>query len=334
VRQQMEETIDKEYQNDKEIFSYEGIRGFYQRFLEKHRAKYLRKLDKLDIESKIEAVREMAEEPRRLAVTQIFIEEGFEIETNPDELSEALEDEALWNHYMQKNSELPEHRIFLEDLDDFLLAFSEEDTSAEELAGDITDYVTRTKDSLEGDRYEAKCNSESIFVTLVEKTYESAETVGWKCHISIHPESSNIEQAWNIVKDILIEHEVSSFKIVAPTKKLDDERAGCEITIYQFENPEKHWLHILRMIEQALIEHDIEPRKSHGEDKYHDVDKRLTGSNYITYRNDAFEGKYISARQVKKQFPNEKERWYNPSGANDPFEGFDVSPKPQERLEL
>jgi len=324
VRQQMEETIDKEYQNDKEIFSYEKIRGFYQEFLARHRDECLKKLNGLNIQSRIEEVYEL-EEGQRLKIMQILME-GFRIEIGQEELTQALSDESVWSSYKRAypQSQLPEYPIFMDDLKEFMTILSEGSVSTEEIAEEIADYVTYTENVWKGYQYKAECNSGSVFVTLAQKTYESEQKFGWKFHISISPDNANLKIAWDIVKDVLIENVVSSFKVIAPGENLNSGQAGCQITIYQFEDPEKDWLHILRTIEQALIEHNIKP---HG---YHDVDKRLKGSNYITYRNDMLEGEYISARQVKERFANEEGKWYNPSGSDNPFKEFDVSPEPQQ----
>lgn len=109
-----------------------------------------------------------------------------------------------------------------------------------------------------------------------------------KFHISLPENNSNMfEKGWAITKNILMNHNVNSFKIIKAGIKMSDEvgQEGKDITIYAYFNPEKDiasWELILKSINQQLIEAGVTPgRKPSGVKK---EQKAISGSDYITYR--------------------------------------------------
>lgn len=75
---------------------------------------------------------------------------------------------------------------------------------------------------------------------------------GWKIHIAVSQD--NVEAAWDIVKDILIDERIAEVKVVRPGVVFDEFERGKQITIYQFCNPDRNWEMILQRIENALRE--------------------------------------------------------------------------------
>lgn len=88
---------------------------------------------------------------------------------------------------------------------------------------------------------------------------------GWKFHIALDDtDKDNIEIAWDLTKDILIEYKVRMAKIIRPGIKLAEVEGqeGKQITIYTWYNAEKspeEWHSIMVNISSMLKENNIKP---------------------------------------------------------------------------
>jgi hypothetical protein len=117
---------------------------------------------------------------------------------------------------------------------------------------------------------------------------------GWKLHVSIDDnDPTNIENGWNIIKDILIKYRIYYSKIVRQDHQMEKgindesigEQRGKQITIYTSYQPNKpldYWKKLAEEITYALAEHQIKPSYRPGSDI------PVTGSNYVSYRCDGF----------------------------------------------
>jgi hypothetical protein len=124
----------------------------------------------------------------------------------------------------------------------------------------------------------------------------------------------NIEKAFNILKDIIIDERITC-KVTKPNCGFytDDIQHGKQITIYCCANPEKEWENIFKHIEEALLEGNIEG------DISAKGDKQIEGSLYISYRNDnRGDDTYIDSEEAGFN--------YNHGNFPDPFLQFDISP--------
>lgn len=114
------------------------------------------------------------------------------------------------------------------------------------------------------------------------------EEYGLKFHISLPENESLRGLAWDLVKDILIEHQLVQFKVVRSGYKMSDVhgQAGKDITIYAYKNPEKNlqeWQMILQKINDDLSNAQIPPgAKVQGTVNLPEVSL----SPYISYRYD------------------------------------------------
>ncbi len=106
---------------------------------------------------------------------------------------------------------------------------------------------------------------------------------GWKLHIAVDDrDSENIAQAWDVIKDILIEWWIVESKVVKPGISFASDAMQCskQITIYQFFNPERDWQAIIQEIELRLTRAEIRSGQ------FSPTDKPITNSRYTAYRND------------------------------------------------
>lgn len=161
----------------------------------------------------------------------------------------------------------------------------------------------------------------SSFVTLVHSDYDKGtmDMNGWKFHISLN-ENDNVVllSVYKEISQILIEHGVlvSKFKKFGTTPDGDSHPSerGRQATIYATPDTLVDWKTIFEMITRVLIDNNIAPGYPNP------VCKAITGSNYISYRNDLdAKGEYISCRQAYADNDIEPENKYNPGRYEDPF---------------
>lgn len=147
---------------------------------------------------------------------------------------------------------------------------------------------------------------------------------GWKLHVAIcDTVVGNVARAWNAIKDILIEQRIAESKIIKPGVSFAHnlEQSGKQITIYQYYNPERDWDMIINQIEQRLRMAQILPAT------FSPTDKRISGSAYISYRNDlSRSGKQVLSASEVMPFPEDKR--YNPFGYPDPFSSIVIKELP------
>lgn len=100
------------------------------------------------------------------------------------------------------------------------------------------------------------------FMTEDESPPTYGLSVGWKLHIGIYYE--DIPRAWNIIKDILMCHQIFHAKCMlentayqAQTEETGGQ--GREITIYAFNEPSNRndWRELVEKIQDALARKDI-----------------------------------------------------------------------------
>lgn len=120
---------------------------------------------------------------------------------------------------------------------------------------------------------------------------------GWKIHISIDDSTrgkTNLSNAWDIVKDILIERKIQKCKVVIPdvpdggfATNHELRQYGKQITIYCNADPKAYdlqfWQETLQEIETAFCARNIYPDPT----TTHHNESQIQGSQYFTYRNDA-----------------------------------------------
>ncbi len=112
---------------------------------------------------------------------------------------------------------------------------------------------------------------------------------GLKFHISLPEQNENMRKiGWKVIKDILIEKQITEFKILKKGEKMskDEEQRGKDVTIYANLNPDlrtKDWQALLQQITQELVKAGVSPGYRCPDDK-NKPEKPVQGSNYITYR--------------------------------------------------
>lgn len=173
-----------------------------------------------------------------------------------------------------------------------------------------------------GINYTAHFSSKSGFISVYNEEKEEGKLgYGWKFRISIKNYKDNLKNGWNVVKDILVDYEINSFKLYMDELELSKAQKGKQITIYAFDNPNfNKWEELFTRIEKKLREMRIisdQPVQS---------DRRVPGSNYISYRNDSNpdEGGGVTAKEAMKKaqktYPKNAEEWYyNPYNQKDPW---------------
>ena len=162
-------------------------------------------------------------------------------------------------------------------------------------------------------------------------------TLGWKAHITIDDSddegfepsetccepgitySNNLANAWEIIKNIAIEEQIISLKIVKPDKKFatkDPEHCGKQITIYcgyqlrpeTMQQDILYWQRIFTQISHELAQAGIRPAP------HVPGELEVRGSSYITYRNDNDgNGQYYQGDNP------------NPANMPNPFENFELA---------
>lgn len=142
---------------------------------------------------------------------------------------------------------------------------------------------------------------------------------GWKLHLAIYDaDGDNVAKAWDALKDILINYRIAESKVIKPgiSFSQDPIQYGKQITIYQFYNPNRDWARIVNEIETALRLNDIRPAACSPSDK------RIPGSNYISYRNDLDKdnkSNLDAKAAMKTSCP------YNPFSREDPLIGIVIT---------
>lgn len=137
---------------------------------------------------------------------------------------------------------------------------------------------------------------------------------GWKIHISIDDSDKgkhNLSRAWDIIKDIIIKHDIQKAKVVTPDGNFAYNqnlaqfgKQGTLACLSDFRvTQHSFWQEILQEIEEAFIKHRIAPDPT--PTAHHE--QRITGSHYCTYRNDAkfrpSHEKYAHILSYLKQIP-------------------------------
>ena len=177
----------------------------------------------------------------------------------------------------------------------------------------------------EDGRFSSQCPmgtdvSSIAFECVMSAASLSTAGTAWKLQIAIDDHDPvNIARGWEIVKDILIQHEIALSKVVRsqfiPLSALEK---GKQITIYSGFNPLKLWEEIIYQITYTLAENHVVP----GQPSSHC--RQIPGSNYVWYRNDfdpVAKGHYLSG-EIAQRFPPAQR--YNPSGYQDPYLEFRV----------
>ena len=106
--------------------------------------------------------------------------------------------------------------------------------------------------------------------------------------ISNNKKINAYEKGWNIVKRILIDNQVASFKVICAGKKMSEieGQAGKDITIYAYQNPDKtikDWEKIIQEITEKLVNAGINPGYK-VEDNKNKFELAIKGSQYVYYR--------------------------------------------------
>ncbi|MEA2076880.1 MAG: hypothetical protein U9O95_02565 [Candidatus Marinimicrobia bacterium] len=172
----------------------------------------------------------------------------------------------------------------------------------------------------------AYIGDDSLYLPKLSHGQKSLPPGGWKLHIAIDDKNpENIVKAWDIIKDILIDQRIAEAKVIKPGVSFasDVTQCGKQITIYQFFNPERDWNAIIHEIELRLMRAEIHAGQ------FSPTDKPVTGSMYITYRNDLSEdsGHIIDSGKTMG-FPEDKR--YNPFERPDPFVDIKIQLQPEE----
>lgn len=154
------------------------------------------------------------------------------------------------------------------------------------------------------------------------------ERSGWKFHVSFHPE--DMPKAWALASQHLMDKDVKVFKVASPitAQKFSDPnsiQAGKFITVYETGNA-GDLANTMGELEQIFARNGIRP----GPDVRHD--RKVPGSQYLSYRNDKnTQGQYISSRELASAPPQQA---YNVAGHPDPWQGFRmISPPPMEHVQ-
>lgn len=120
---------------------------------------------------------------------------------------------------------------------------------------------------------------------------------GWKFHVSIDDnDKNNIAAGWNIVKDILVAHNVFFSKVVACDYTMEHTlredigvQRGKQITIYMASHPNRtveRWRVLAADITRELANANIQP--SYRPDAESDIP--IQGSNYVSFTCDGIDG--------------------------------------------
>jgi hypothetical protein len=173
----------------------------------------------------------------------------------------------------------------------------------------------------EGESYLAEYESMSPFVSLVHQNSQGNADCGWKVHISLQQTESNIENAWNVIIDLLIEAEISQAKVLhSDAIRLGANQVGKQITIYLDDTHD--WSHILHSIEDRLESANVQP----GPNGKAEGDKEVAGSQYFSYRNDkGIDGHYITATEAIREALSGNGDAYNIANEPDLLEDVQIN---------
>lgn len=119
-------------------------------------------------------------------------------------------------------------------------------------------------------------------------------------HIALSEEKNNLHayeargQAWDIIKDILINHEVRDFKIIRSTEAMSDSedghQTGKDVTDDAYIEPQRslaEWNTILNEIHAKLLEYNVPlPSKGAKSSSQRGKEYPILGTPIITYRYD------------------------------------------------
>jgi len=179
--------------------------------------------------------------------------------------------------------------------------------------------------------------------------------IGLDCSDIVEDENGerfpNLEKGFEIAYDILIKHNIALFKVMTPENldqivKLPEEfpvsQLNKQITIYASANPEKSlqdWQNIFTEITEAYQENGIkffpnevllreleryyqkngeQPSPKELEDNRHRSEKRISGSDFISYRYDLDKNSnYLAAEKAQD--------YRSGSECEDPYFGIDLS---------
>ncbi len=157
---------------------------------------------------------------------------------------------------------------------------------------------------------------------------------GWKFFVSVDDTvEANLARAWNIVVDILVEHQISQSKVIRGDIHLSEgdpaegdmdlkfAERGKQIVIYAYDDDlGKPWATILHRISQGLVDAAIQPSY------FPPYNRPMAGSYYLSYRNDANKsGKKYSANHRDKARKDMRDKGYNPHGHPDIFEKLSLT---------
>ena len=151
----------------------------------------------------------------------------------------------------------------------------------------------------------------SFFIFRNQDASQESKT-GWKFHISVAHE--DIPRAWDIVAQAVIDYDISTAKVVKPPtanefNKPENPQAGKMITVYN-RSESVDWDAFAHDVEQRLSQQGVQPG--------HTVkgDRPVSGSQYITYRNDG---------TAQGGLGRDSSQGYNPENLRDPWQSIDVS---------
>lgn len=143
---------------------------------------------------------------------------------------------------------------------------------------------------------------------------------GWKFHISV--DGADVPKAWDTVVDYLLENNIGPAKVVNPgyAEHFSDpnhRQAGKMITVYDFGG-NVNWQRCMQDIENLLDGAGVKPG--------HEVmgDKSISGSRYMSYRNDRDkDGHYLGSEKLKYYPPH---MHHNPGEWPERFDQVQVQP--------
>lgn len=151
---------------------------------------------------------------------------------------------------------------------------------------------------------------------------------GWKFHISV--QADQIGLAWNKVAEYLVAHKIVDAKVVTREEaqmQAGSHQDGKAITVYCVKDG-TDYKQVAKDIEKILIDNGIRPgARVQG-------DRRVNGSNYMSYRDDFggdardyqdYSKRYQQGKEIAETLPEDKK--YNPFNRPDPFADLNVSPR-------
>ena len=205
---------------------------------------------------------------------------------------------------------------------------------------------TAYKDTLIDTNFSAERNEEQEFIYFIcNAGIPSDHNEGWKLHIAVDDHltpigDSNLANAWNRIKDILMFHQIHYSKIVLQKNfrnpqvhelMAGTDQRGKQITIYRPflddndpRNQIINWKQLILDIEYALRAEPMIAR-----DLFNESDRKIEGSWYISYRNDynptlglSNDKRYLDAKTAIEEAErrSDKKNAYNPFDFIDPFE--------------